>query len=54
MEPPFEQLDGVHAVISGYIARDKENPTYQEGCAGTTGHAETIEGSDEPLFGVLW
>ncbi len=49
MEPPFEKLDGVHAVVSGYIGGDKEDPTYQEVCAGTTGHAEAIEISYDPV-----
>ena len=28
MEPPFEKLDGVSSVISGYIDGHKKNPTY--------------------------
>jgi methionine-S-sulfoxide reductase len=43
MEPPFEKLPGVMAVISGYTGGSKANPTYQEVSAGTTGHAEAIE-----------
>ncbi len=43
MEPPFENLDGVLAVVSGYIAGHQENPTYQDVCSGTTGHTEAIE-----------
>ena len=61
MEPPFEKLDGVHAVVSGYIGGDKDNPTYQEVSTGTTGHAEAIEISYDPekvsydqLLDVLW
>jgi methionine-S-sulfoxide reductase len=61
MEPPFAKLDGVHAVVSGYIGGDKENPTYQEVSAGITGHAEAVEISYDPakisydqLLDVLW
>ena len=36
MEPPFEQLDGVHAVVSGYIGGHQDNPTYREVSSGTT------------------
>jgi len=43
MEPPFEKLDGVHAVISGYMGGHKKNPTYEEVSAGVTGHAESVE-----------
>ena len=61
MEPPFEKLDGVYVVVSGYIGGDKDNPTYQEVSTGTTGHAEAIEISYDPeqvsydqLLDVLW
>lgn len=61
MEPPFEKLDGVHTVVSGYIGGHKSNPTYQEVSAGLTGHAEAIEISYDPakisydqLLDVLW
>ena len=61
MEPPFEKLDGVHAVVSGYIAGHKENPTYQEVSSGTTGHTEAVEISYDPakvsfaeLLDVFW
>ena len=42
MEPPFDQLDGVAATISGYAGGDVVNPTYQEVTSGTTGHYETV------------
>ena len=39
MEPPFEQLDGVVSVTSGYTGGTKDNPTYEEVSSGATGHA---------------
>jgi len=61
MEGPFEQLEGVVSVTSGYTGGTKEHPTYQEVSAGTTGHAEAIEVrydsaviSYEQLLEVLW
>ncbi|MGQ0793255.1 MAG: peptide-methionine (R)-S-oxide reductase MsrB [Deltaproteobacteria bacterium] len=43
MEPPFEKLDGVKEVISGYTGGQKENPTYEQVSAGGTGHIESVE-----------
>ena len=61
MEAPFEKLDGVSEVISGYTGGSKLNPTYQEVSAGGTGHAEAVEVlydpqlvSYEKLLDVFW
>ncbi len=43
IEAIFEQLQGVHSVISGYTGGTKPNPTYEEVCTGTTGHAEVAQ-----------
>ena len=43
MEPPFEKLDGVFEVISGYTGGTKKNPTYEEVSSGATGHVEAIQ-----------
>jgi peptide methionine sulfoxide reductase msrA/msrB len=43
MEPPFEKLDGVIEVISGYTGGKKEDPTYEEVCSGLTGHVEAVQ-----------
>jgi len=42
MEHPFEKLDGVSEVISGYTGGHKANPTYEEVTAGGTGHLEAV------------
>ena len=42
MEPPFEKLEGVISVESGYTGGFKENPTYEEVCHTETGHLEAI------------
>ncbi|HZV81889.1 MAG TPA: peptide-methionine (S)-S-oxide reductase, partial [Geobacteraceae bacterium] len=39
MEAPFDKLDGVVSVTSGYTGGAKSNPTYEEVSAGGTGHA---------------
>lgn len=61
MEAPFEQLDGVADVLSGYTGGTKLNPTYEEVCAGATGHAEAVQitydparASYEQLLEVFW
>lgn len=43
MEHPFEILDGVIEVVSGYAGGMTENPTYREVSTGTTGHIETVQ-----------
>jgi peptide-methionine (S)-S-oxide reductase len=47
-EAVFLELEGVHAVISGYIGGKTIDPTYKEICNGDTGHAEAIEISFDP------
>lgn len=61
MEHPFESLDGVLSVVSGYIGGHKEAPTYKEVSAGSTGHAEAVEITYDPgkisyeeLLEVFW
>lgn len=48
MEPPFEKLDGVFDVVSGYIGGTVANPTYEQVSAGRTGHTEAVEISYDP------
>jgi peptide-methionine (S)-S-oxide reductase len=42
-EAIFENLEGVHTVVSGYAGGHVPNPTYEEVCTGTTGHAEVTQ-----------
>lgn len=42
MERPFEELDGVIAVVSGYTGGRTERPTYRQVSAGITGHYEAV------------
>ncbi|QHS56320.1 peptide-methionine (S)-S-oxide reductase MsrA [Mucilaginibacter sp. 14171R-50] len=39
-EAKFQQLKGVKKVISGFSGGTVANPTYNQVCTGTTGHAE--------------
>ncbi len=42
-EAVFDSVIGVEDVVSGYSGGHTENPTYQEVCSETTGHAEVIQ-----------
>ena len=43
MEPPYDELDGVVATISGYTGGHAENPTYEQVTYGDTGHLEAVK-----------
>jgi peptide-methionine (S)-S-oxide reductase len=60
-EAVFQSLKGVYRVTSGYSGGSVENPTYEEVCAGSTGHAEVsqivfypAEITFEELLEVFW
>lgn len=61
MEPPYDKLDGVVSVTSGYTGGKKLNPNYKEVSAGGTGHAEVVQVVYDPskvsyqkLLDVFW
>lgn len=43
VEAVYENLDGVKSVVSGFSGGKTANPTYEEVCTGTTGHAEVVQ-----------
>lgn len=47
-EAIFMQLEGVESVLPGYSGGETKNPTYEEVCTGTTGHAEVIQIKYDP------
>ena len=42
LEAVYQQLKGVQHVESGYIGGHIVNPTYEQVCDGSTGHAEVV------------
>lgn len=43
LDAVYRTLNGVTDVISGYSGGKTENPSYEEVCTGTTGHAEVVK-----------
>jgi len=43
VESPFENINGVKEVISGYTGGTEKNPTYEEVSTGETGHLESVQ-----------
>jgi len=48
MVSPFEEMDGIIKVISGYTGGRTKNPTYEEVCSDTTGHYEAVQITYDP------
>lgn len=60
-EAIFENVNGVTDVVSGYSGGKVFNPTYEQVCSGTTGHAEVVQltydsvvVSYEELLEIFW
>jgi len=53
LEAIFQDVHGVTSVISGYAGGHVENPSYEEVCAGHTGHAEVIQVAFDPCVTSL-
>lgn len=47
-EAVYLEVKGVTAVVSGYTGGHTENPTYEQVCAGDTGHAEVVKLEFDP------
>ena len=48
LEAVFELTRGVERVVSGYAGGDEPDPTYEQVCAGVTGHAEVVQVRFDP------
>jgi peptide-methionine (S)-S-oxide reductase len=61
VEAAFRQIAGVKSTRVGYLGGTLENPTYEDVCSNTTGHAEVVEVVYDPdrisygdLLNVFW
>jgi len=61
VEEDFRTLAGVKETKVGYMGGETESPTYEQVCAGGTGHVETVEVTYNPneinlekLLNVFW
>ena len=48
MVKPFDELPGIHKILSGYAGGDVENPTYEQVKTGTSGHLEVVQITFDP------
>jgi peptide-methionine (S)-S-oxide reductase len=61
IEAIFQRVPGVKQAVSGYAGGHTENPTYEDVCSHTTGHAEVVLIDFDPkvvtydhLLDVFW
>lgn len=61
MEPPFEKIEGVKSVISGYMGGDELSATYKLVSSGATSHLEVVQVDFDPkkvsyelLVSIFW
>jgi peptide-methionine (S)-S-oxide reductase len=61
VEAAFRQVEGVTGTEVGYAGGHTENPTYEDVCSHTTGHAEVVQVTYNPeqvsyeqLLDVFW
>jgi peptide-methionine (S)-S-oxide reductase len=61
IEAAFRRVPGVLDAVSGYSGGHTQNPSYQEVCTDTTGHAEVVQVTFDPekvtydqLLNVFW
>ncbi|HEX9880204.1 MAG TPA: peptide-methionine (S)-S-oxide reductase MsrA [Candidatus Binatia bacterium] len=61
VEAAFRRVKGVTSTMVGYTGGHLKNPSYEDVCSGTTGHAEAVQVDYDPsqvsyddLLAVFW
>ncbi len=61
MVKPFDEIEGIISIVSGYTGGDLENPTYEQVCSNKTGHLEAVQITYDPelmsyteLLNMFW
>lgn len=61
VEHVFRKIDGITSTAVGYMGGNLKNPTYEDVCSDTTGHAEVVQVEYDPskisygeLLDVFW
>ena len=61
LDAAYRQIQGVTGVVSGYSGGARPDPTYEQVCTGTTGHAEAVQVEFDPdvisypeILEILW
>ncbi len=50
LEAAYHEIKGVTKVVSGYAGGHLDNPSYEQVCSGTTGHAEAVQVTFDPAI----
>jgi peptide-methionine (S)-S-oxide reductase len=53
LDAVYREIKGVEKVLSGYAGGSAANPTYEEVCTGSTGHAEVVQITFNPRIITL-
>jgi peptide-methionine (S)-S-oxide reductase len=48
LDAAFRRVEGVASVVSGYAGGHRADPTYEQVCSGSTGHAEVVQVEFDP------